>query len=265
MGSQRVLRYRRLNPCAACRRSVPSQTSHLPRLRTTSPHSRSASRLRLAFRPRLRLRWVVRRMIGVRRFTSSPASRQRRGRRRITHGRILPSDSERVLCQDPAGRYLSHDAEKVGPEPSLVINTTPSPCHRGWLAGNSSCHKVDWTARLLNLMAGQLPHILEHRYVRPVLGEPEAAVRVDLAQAISHRPAVCIPARSSPSARPPIPANNSSTRTCPEVHSIAFRWYSIASRTAGATYSSDFGFPVQSKMPRSTTASGTPATNHCRA
>jgi hypothetical protein len=67
--------------------------------------------------------------------------------------RLKASDSERVLCQHPAGSNLAHDAEEVRPEPSIVKRAEPSPCHRCGLTGNSSGHNVDCSARRFNFMA----------------------------------------------------------------------------------------------------------------
>jgi len=99
--------------------------------------------------------------------------------------RLERSDSERVLCQDPAGANLPHKAEEFGPEPPLVSRSSPSPCHRGGLAGDSAGHKVDCSARRFNRIAAQRSHIRPPGQTRPVLLEPEAAGWVDLA--LAHR------------------------------------------------------------------------------
>jgi len=38
--------------------------------------------------------------------------------------RFESSDSERVLCQDPRGANVSHNAEELRPEPALVSSTS---------------------------------------------------------------------------------------------------------------------------------------------
>jgi hypothetical protein len=96
--------------------------------------------------------------------------------------RLERSDSERVLCHDPAGANVSHNAEELRPEPSQVSRSLPSPCHRRGLARRASGHNIDWSASTRNRIGCHLAHVAEVVDSRPVLSEHGAWERLDLAQ-----------------------------------------------------------------------------------
>jgi hypothetical protein len=95
--------------------------------------------------------------------------------------RLERSDSERVLCQDPEGSNLAHDAEELRPEPSHVRRSLPSSCHRRGLAGRASGNNVNCSARRFNRIGCHFANVAPARKARPVLLEPEATRLVDLA------------------------------------------------------------------------------------